>query len=80
VIVHGLYPERDCRSYPRLNWLLLRHRVDMKIERSAVAYVENARLIVAFEGVRRIAGQADIGRAIDRNLLSVTGYIGESAL
>jgi hypothetical protein len=52
----------------------------MKIERPAVAYVEDARLIVAFEGVRRIAGQADIGRAIDRNLLSVTGYIGESAL
>jgi hypothetical protein len=43
-------------------------------------YVEDARLIVAFEGVGRIAGQADVGRAIDRNLLSVAGDIGESAL
>ena len=55
----------------------LRHRVEVEIERPAVAHVKNAWLGMALERVRRVARQADVSRAIDLGLRAVSSDIGK---
>ena len=54
--------------------------MQVKVEWPAVANIEDARLRMAFERVRCIAGQADVGGAANLGLLAVGGDIGEGTL
>jgi hypothetical protein len=54
--------------------------VNVEVEGSAVANIEEAGLVVTFERVRGIARQADVSGAVSVDPLAGTGDIGESPL